>query len=138
MNQKYPLKKTTNKPSPRFTSPESEYVYPEPGDVLFKLDDWEIHAMIETTEIAEAFHNCNRPDGHGVEMAWSYQIPNDDHCPGCDAIQPDEIQGLVAMYNFDKPARQYGKSVMEQLREDYEKIFTSVWKSMSVKGDGFK
>ncbi len=103
MNQKGHLKVTPQKVTvTTFTSKQANNADTDPGDILFKLGDWEIHAMIETSYICEAFHNCNRPDKTGVEMAWSYQLPNDDHCPGCDAIQPDEIQGLVAMYNYDK------------------------------------
>ena len=110
-----------------FTSPKEQNKAPEGGDILFKLGDWEIHAMISFTEIGEAFHYCNRPDKHGNNMAWSYQMPNDDHCPGCDAIQPDEIQGLVAMYNYDKQARQ-GKNAfaLEMMKKWYEEAIYQI------------
>ena len=124
MNQKYPLKKTQDVSVTTFTSPESEHELPYPGEILFKLEDWQIHSMIEAPEICEAFHYCNRPDKAGIEMAWSYQLPNDSHCPGCNAIQPDEIQGLVAMYNFDKPASRWGKSQFQAKRmQEWNRIF---------------
>lgn len=127
----------TQKPPPEATTMNTL----EGGEILFKLDDWEIHAMIETKEIAEALHWCDRPDENGEEIEWSYQLPNDDHCPGCDAIQPDEIQGLVAMYNMDHLARVWDSNLMnavlEQMKEDYDRIFAEQWKSMSIE-DQFK
>lgn len=111
----------------------------EGGEILFKLGDWEIHALIEDQNRCEPCHHCNRLDKEDVRIAMSYQIPGDDHCPGCDAIQPNEIQGMVAMYNMDRPQREvWSKSFMQQIREDDARIFNEEWKKISITGNGFK
>ncbi len=111
-----------------FTSKTKNNMEPDPGEVLFVLGDWEIHALIEAAQVSEAFHRCNRKDKAGVEQAWSYQIPDDPHCPGCDAIQPDEIQGLVAMYNMDENVDEmYGRSEaarQTKMMKQWNQLFT--------------
>ena len=105
------------------------------GHILFKLGKWEIHSMIETPEIVEAFHHCVEYTIPNDRLEYSYQIPGDNQCPGCDAVQPDEIQGMVAMHNMDQnqPARWWGRSLTELLRKDIKRNFMEQWKAMSVK-----
>ena len=104
--------------------------------VLFTQGAWEIHAEFEDSEWVEIFHYCNRKDKVGEHIVSSYQLPNDTHCPGCDAIQPDEIQALVQMHNMDRPAREYGQSLQEMMRKDYEQIFAQAEKKLFLRGNG--
>ena len=99
-----------------------KHIY-EGGHVLFTLGSWEIHALVEDSEWVEVFHLCKKYDPVEDRVEYSYQLPDDTHCPGCDAIQPDEIQALEQMHNMDKAARQWGKTFMEQLKEDAERIY---------------
>ena len=111
------------------------------AEVLFTLGDWEIHAMSGIPHIAEAFHICDRGDETGVGMHWSYQGREENSkCPGagCDAVQPDEIQGMVAMFNMDNPQRQWGKTVFDKLLEDdMREGFMRNWEEIALKGNGF-
>lgn len=96
-------------------------------DALFKLGHWEIHAMIENPEVCEIFHWCQRDTDGDDPVHWSYQLPGDEECPGCGAVQPDEIQGLVAMYNMDHPVDEmYGRSVGIDLIQ-WEKMWNKVF-----------
>ena len=111
----------------------------EGGQILFTQGTWEIHAEFENSEWAEVFHLCQKWDPTQDTVKYSYQIPGDYHCPGCDALQPDEIQGMVAMYNMDKPTRQWGRSLMEQVKHDFahlERVARLELKNMSLTGDG--
>ena len=91
--------------------------------VLFALGAWEIHALFEDSEWVEVFHHCQKYDPIEDRVEYSYQIPGDTSCPGCNAIQPDEIQALEQMHNMDRPPRRWGKSLMEQIKEDYQKMY---------------
>ncbi len=70
-----------------------------PEDVRFELDDWAIVSPPEGTDGLDCVHACK--DRCGVPILWSYAIPGDPRCPGCDARMPDEVQGLFALGNMD-------------------------------------
>ena len=96
---------------------------PESKDhVLFVLGAWEIHELFEDSEWVEIFHTCKRYNVVGDRMEYAYQIPGDTACPGCNEIQPDASQALEQMHNMDRPARQYGMSIVERLKRDYERM----------------
>lgn len=107
------------------------------GHVRFKLGKWEIHQLAEDDEWVNAFHHCQKRNPVKDRVEYAYQVLGDNHCPGCNAVQPDEIQGMVAMFNMDQPARVWGRTVMKQMDEDHTRIFMEQWKAMSVK-DPFK
>ena len=93
--------------------------------VKFKLGKWEIHQLAEDIEYVEAFHHCNPYTPEEDRVEYAYQIPGDEHCPGCDAVQPDEIQGMVAMHNMDMPSRGGGSTFPKQrLMKEWNKIWT--------------
>lgn len=104
--------------------------------VLFVLGTWEIHALFEDSNWVEIFHHCKTYDPKGDRVEYAYQIPGDTSCPGCNERQPDEIQALEQMHNMDRPPRMYGKSVMEQIKEDYEKMYRQVEKNIFLQGNG--
>ena len=104
--------------------------------VLFVLGSWEIHALFEDSNWVEIFHLCKKWDPVNDQVVYSYQLPNDVHCPGCNEIQPDEIQALEAMHNMDRPTERWGKSLMEQIKRGYERMHRQVEREMCIKGDG--
>ena len=69
---------------------------------------------------------------------WSYQLRGGSHCPGCDAIQPDEIQGMFQMANMDCPQRlteDHLKALIAKVVMDTQKAWM---KEMFLDGNGFK
>ena len=107
--------------------------------VLFTLGSWEIHAMFEDSNWEEIFHHCKKYDKKGDRVEYAYQIPDDTSCPGCNAIQPDEIQALEQMHNMDRPTERWGKSLMEQIKRDHERLYRQLSRkldSMCLTGDG--
>ena len=104
------------------------------GQILFTQGAWEIHAEFENPDWVEIFHRCDRYDKVGEKIGSSYQLPNDIHCPGCNAIQPDEIQALEVMHNMDRPARQWGDQFMARMiNTEFKAIFDKQWKVMCIK-----
>ena len=71
-------------------------------------------------------------DRHIVKSGF----PESANCPGCGKIQPEEIQALEQMHNMDRPALVWGKTVMEQIKKDYEKMYAEVMKEYCVRGNG--
>ena len=90
--------------------------------VLFTQGSWQIHSLFEDSEWVEIFHTCKKYEPKEDRVEYAYAIPDDTSCPGCGATQPDEIQGLVAMHNMDRPSRAWGQSIMKQMKEDYRRI----------------
>jgi hypothetical protein len=102
----------------------SEKELPLDYGVLFKLGSWEIVKLTEHPNCAEALHHCDSANQYGVHCSKSYQIPGDEKCPGCDAIQPDEIQGLVQMYNYDSPVDEmYGRMLGTDMLKAWNKAY---------------
>jgi len=110
----------------------------EGSPALFVLGSWEIHALFENSNWVEIFHHCKKYDPEGDRVEYAYQLPYDTECPGCGAIQPDEIQALEQMHNMDRPAREWGKSLIEMLQEDYDAIYAENMKNHFIRGDGVK
>ena len=107
--------------------------------VLFVLGSWEIHALFEESEWVEIFHHCKKHDPIDDRVEYAYQLPGDTACPGCNAIQPDEIPALEQMHNMDRPPRRWGQSLMEQMKEDYQKMYVKMKREldgMCLKGNG--
>lgn len=108
----------------------------EGGYVLFTLGSWEIHALFEDSQWVEIFHHCKKYNPIDDQVKYAYAIPGDTVCPQCNEIQPDEIQALEQMHNMDRPPRKYGRSVMEQLKRNYEQTFRQVEKNTFLRGNG--
>ncbi len=84
------------------------------SQALFKLGDWELHALVKDSEWVEIFHHCKKYEPIEDRVECSYQHPNDTECPGCGETQPDEIQALVALHNMDnKPLQKTLKEMLD-------------------------
>ena len=105
------------------------------GDyVRFTMGSWEIHELFEDPEWVEIFHCCKKYNPIGDRVEYAYQLPDDTECPGCGSTQPDEIQALAAMHNMDKPSRRWGKTLIEQIKEDYERMYEQMMNKISLRG----
>ena len=106
------------------------------GHILFELGSWEIHALFEDSDWVEIFHHCKKYNPIEDRVKYSYQLPNDVHCPGCNEIQPDAIQALEQMHNMDRPARQYGMSLIEKIKRDMVLAIRKQEEMLCLTGNG--
>ena len=104
--------------------------------IRFEQDDWVLVAPPEGSPGLDCIHGCDREDKIGIKIRWSYQLPGDPECPGCDAIMPDEVQGLFMMANADYVAR-FPEGWM---RQEFERAIARnhhMWtKQMFLSGSG--
>ena len=99
-------------------------------DVRFELDGWALVAPV-AGEGLDCVHGCHRKDKLGIPIQWSYTIPGNPNCPGCDAVMPDEIQGLFQLANMDAARasfnwieREIGIAVAKVYAEFEKKLLT--------------
>jgi hypothetical protein len=102
------------------------------ADGLFSLGDWHIVAIAEGIQGSEIIHFCNCEDKTGVPIRWCYQHWNDTTCPGCDEVQPDEIQALDQMMNVDRTRLDISRLIDKSMKE----VFWHGFKDLTLKGNG--
>jgi hypothetical protein len=106
--------------------------------IRFEMDDWALVATPVGHEGLDCVHGCHRKDSIGIVIQWSYAIPGDPNCPGCDAVMPDEVQGLFQMANADYIGRIPIGWYKQEIERGVAKSFAQLEKQYFLSGSGYK
>ncbi len=105
------------------------------ADGLFSLGNWHIVAIAEGVQGSDTIHFCNYTEETGRPIHWCYQHWGETVCPGCGEAQPEEIQALDQMMNYDTDYSGTHQ-ITRMINKSIKQIFWHGAKKMFIEGDG--